>query len=127
MAHLSPERSAGSQPQMEILHTTNLDIGPDLTHSKMLHGAGQIVPGDRSLHEHFMREAISMVRSPCNLSQHPGSSQNNTDGLSQAELALATDETPVGCCFVHNGKVVGRGLNDTNRSLNVRSTPFPCI
>ncbi|KAF2843624.1 cytidine deaminase-like protein [Patellaria atrata CBS 101060] len=35
-----------------------------------------------------------------------------------AELALANDETPVGCVFVHNGKVIGRGMNDTNKSLN---------
>ena len=67
---------------MEILHTTNHDNERDPNHSKMLHGAGQIIPGDRSQHEHFMREAISMVRSPCNLMQHPGSGQNGTDGLS---------------------------------------------
>lgn len=34
-----------------------------------------------------------------------------------AELALATDEVPVGCVFVHDGKVIGKGMNDTNRSL----------
>ncbi|KAL9058336.1 MAG: hypothetical protein Q9162_001791 [Coniocarpon cinnabarinum] len=50
---------------------------------------------DREYHENFMREAIGM-----------------------AELALRSDETPVGCVFVHNGEVVGRGMNDTNRSLN---------
>ena len=38
---------------------------------------------------------------------------------SQAELALANDETPVGCVFVHGGRIIGRGMNDTNRSLNV--------
>ena len=26
----------------------------------------------------------------------------------------------MGCVFVHDGKVIGQGLNDTNRSLNVR-------
>lgn len=37
----------------------------------------------------------------------------------QAERALETDETPVGCVFVHDGEIIGRGMNDTNRSMNV--------
>lgn len=37
----------------------------------------------------------------------------------KAEQALQNDETPVGCVFVHNGEVIGRGMNDTNKSLNV--------
>ena len=37
---------------------------------------------------------------------------------SQGELALATDETPVGCIFVHNGTIIGRGMNATNRTYN---------
>lgn len=36
----------------------------------------------------------------------------------QAQLALDTDETPVGCVFVHNRAVVARGMNATNRTLN---------
>ena len=40
----------------------------------------------------------------------------------QAEYALNHDETPVGCVFVRNGEIIGRGMNDTNRSLNVRPT-----
>ena len=40
--------------------------------------------------------------------------------MSQAEKALASDEVPVGCVFVHEGQIIGRGMNDTNRSLNVR-------
>lgn len=39
--------------------------------------------------------------------------------LSQAERALATNEVPVGCVLVHEGEIVGSGMNDTNRSLNV--------
>lgn len=54
---------------------------------------------NREYHEGFMRKAIGM-----------------------AELALASDETPVGCVFVHKGEVVGRGINGTNASLNVRSS-----
>jgi len=37
----------------------------------------------------------------------------------QAEQALACDEVPVGCVFVNQDTVIGRGMNDTNRSLNV--------
>ncbi len=47
------------------------------------------------LHQGFMREAI------------------NT-----AERALKGGETPVACVLVHNGEIVARGMNDTNRSLN---------
>ncbi|CAK1360125.1 tRNA-specific adenosine deaminase subunit tad2 [Cercospora beticola] len=50
---------------------------------------------NREYHEGFMREAIGM-----------------------AEFALASDETPVGCVFVHEGKIIGRGINGTNASLN---------
>lgn len=39
--------------------------------------------------------------------------------LDMAEQALASDEVPVGCVFVHGGQIIGRGMNDTNRSLNV--------
>lgn len=56
---------------------------------------------NREYHERFMRKAIEM-----------------------AELALASDETPVGCVFVHEGEVIGRGINGTNASLNVRLLPF---
>lgn len=52
---------------------------------------------DREYHEGFMRKAIEM-----------------------AEMALGSDETPVGCVFVRDGEVIGRGINGTNASLNVR-------
>lgn len=38
--------------------------------------------------------------------------------LSQAQLALSVSETPVACVFVHDGQIIGRGMNDTNRSFN---------
>ena len=38
--------------------------------------------------------------------------------LKMAEKALATGETPVGCVFVADGKVIGLGMNDTNKSFN---------
>jgi tRNA-specific adenosine deaminase 2 len=57
---------------------------------------------NRSYHEAFMRNAIDM-----------------------AEFALASDETPVGCVFVHNGEIIGRGINGTNASLNVGHLNIP--
>ncbi|KAK8192525.1 tRNA(adenine34) deaminase [Zalaria obscura] len=50
---------------------------------------------NRPYHEKFMREAIEM-----------------------AELALRSDETPVGCVFVHDGEIIGKGMNGTNATLN---------
>ncbi|KAA8895893.1 cytidine deaminase-like protein [Sphaerosporella brunnea] len=51
-------------------------------------------PEDKEVHKKFMRAALDM-----------------------AETALRTDEVPVGCVFVHDGQIIGRGMNDTNRSL----------
>lgn len=46
----------------------------------------------------------------------------------QAELALKSDETPVGCVFVKDGEVIGRGMNETNRTLNgTRHAEFVAI
>jgi tRNA-specific adenosine deaminase 2 len=50
---------------------------------------------DLGVHLRFMREALHM-----------------------AEKALALGETPVGCVIVHEGEIVGSGMNDTNKSLN---------
>lgn len=44
---------------------------------------------------------------------------SRTDDDSQGETALEHGETPVGCVLVYDGKIVGRGMNDTNRSMNV--------
>jgi len=49
------------------------------------------------------------------------------DVLKQAELALRSDETPVGCVFVHNGKVIARGMNGTNATLNVSIFHFSLV
>lgn len=59
---------------------------------------------DREYHEGFMRKAIEM-----------------------AEMALRSDETPVGCVFVHKGEIIGRGINGTNATLNVRSSPLTML
>ena len=42
-------------------------------------------------------------------------------------MALKTDEVPVGCVFVYKGKIIGKGMNDTNRSLCVRVHSSYCI
>jgi tRNA(Arg) A34 adenosine deaminase TadA len=36
----------------------------------------------------------------------------------QARLALMTNETPVGCVLVHNGRVIAKGMNATNITRN---------
>jgi hypothetical protein len=74
---------------------TNLSVH-SLTH-EMVFGP---IP-DREYHEGFMRKAIEM-----------------------AQLALDSDETPVGCVFVRDGEVIGRGINGTNASLNVSTELF---
>lgn len=48
-----------------------------------------------SIHHDYMREALNL-----------------------AEQALQSYETPVGCVFVHEGRVVAKGMNDTNKSWN---------
>ncbi|KAI9795602.1 MAG: tRNA(adenine34) deaminase [Piccolia ochrophora] len=48
--------------------------------------------------------------------------------LSEAELALAANETPVGCVFVYQGEIIAKGMNDTNRSMNgTRHAEFVAI
>ena len=39
-------------------------------------------------------------------------------------MALKSDETPVGCVFVHDGKVIARGMNGTNITMNVSHVLF---
>ncbi|KAG0650335.1 tRNA-specific adenosine-34 deaminase subunit TAD2 [Hyphodiscus hymeniophilus] len=60
---------------------------------------------EKTTHLNFMRQALAM-----------------------AERALDTNETPVGCVFVHKGAVIGRGMNATNRSYNgTRHAEFMAI
>lgn len=44
---------------------------------------------------------------------------NSPTEYPQAEKALRAGETPVGCVLVHNDEIIGYGMNDTNRSMNV--------
>jgi hypothetical protein len=73
------------------------NLSRDLSTNEMVFGP---IP-DREYHEGFMRKAIEM-----------------------AQLALQSDETPVGCVFVRDGEVIGRGINGTNASLNVSIGSF---
>ncbi|KAJ2778361.1 tRNA(adenine34) deaminase [Coemansia linderi] len=41
-----------------------------------------------------------------------------SEALSMAEEALNTKEVPVGCIFVHDNKIAGRGRNETNATKN---------
>ncbi|KAH8690979.1 cytidine and deoxycytidylate deaminase zinc-binding domain protein [Talaromyces proteolyticus] len=50
---------------------------------------------DVGKHEFFMKQALLM-----------------------GERALEVGETPVGCVLVLDGKIIGSGMNDTNRSMN---------
>ena len=71
---------------------------------------------DIDKHRNFMREALREVREPFQVAIPPF-----TKNI-QAEHALTVDETPVACVFVHDDQIIARGMNDTNRSLNVRPT-----
>ncbi|KAJ4386160.1 tRNA(adenine34) deaminase [Gnomoniopsis smithogilvyi] len=50
---------------------------------------------ERAIHHGFMNQALDMAR-----------------------LSLKTNETPVGCVLVHDGRVIARGMNATNITRN---------
>lgn len=59
---------------------------------------------------------------------HPTSLFLFTNIENQAQLALRTNETPVGCVLVHNGRVIARGMNATNMTRNgTRHAELMCI
>jgi endoglucanase Acf2 len=62
------------------------------------------VTEDLDIHKKFMRYALDM-----------------------ADKALRSDEVPVGCVFVYKNEVIGRGKNDTNRSLCVCFLALFCL
>lgn len=70
---------------------------------------------EKEVHLGFMREALAMV--PISSFPFPAC---KTPSLTtpQATLALNTNETPVGCVFVYQGAIIGRGMNATNRTCN---------
>lgn len=76
-------------------------------------GASTAQVTEDSRHAYFMKQALLMVSSLLCDGIH------NSDQQSQGEKALESGETPVGCVLVHDGQIVGSGMNDTNRSMNV--------
>jgi hypothetical protein len=81
-------------------------------------------PGDvtQQEQEYFMKQALLMV-----LKLLFSVWASLADLCSQGERALAGGETPVGCVLVLQGKVIGSGMNDTNRSMNVRSNAIRAV
>lgn len=79
-------------------------------------GAGAAEVPEDSRHAYFMKQALLMVRGILRADIH------SADEQSQGEKALQSGETPVGCVLVHDGQIVGSGMNDTNRSMNVCPT-----
>ncbi|ODA80453.1 hypothetical protein RJ55_03411 [Drechmeria coniospora] len=41
-----------------------------------------------------------------------------TEAIAMARLALRTNETPVGCVLVHDGRIIAKGMNATNVTRN---------
>ena len=76
--------------------------------------------------ERFMKEALLMVTTFSVSLQLPFVHWHSE---MQGEKALAAGETPVGCVLVLQGKIIGSGMNDTNRSMNVClvQTPDPHV
>lgn len=44
--------------------------------------------------------------------------ENNTNNSEQGQLALNTNETPVGCVLVYRGRTIAKGMNATNVTRN---------
>lgn len=65
-------------------------------------------------HSGYMRVALELVHDVLSIE-----GLQLTCHYVQAEQALASDEVPVGCVLVHQDQIIGRAMNDTNRSLNV--------
>ncbi|KAJ3023169.1 tRNA(adenine34) deaminase [Thoreauomyces humboldtii] len=78
---------------------------------------------ERELHEGFMREALEQVCTRKHVNPTVCLTQ-----ISQAQEAFDVGEVPVGCVFVLNGEVIGRGRNRTNETLNgTRHAEFVAI
>ncbi|CAH0056924.1 unnamed protein product [Clonostachys solani] len=65
-------------------------IAPELSPEEL-----KVLQAEQDRHSYFTEEALEMAR-----------------------LALRTNETPVGCVFVHKDKIIARGMNATNVTRN---------
>lgn len=80
------------------------------------------VSEEGSKHAYFMKQALLMVR----IIELPRCALFELSKLTihQGEKALQANETPVGCVLVYDGQIVGSGMNDTNKSMNVSSPGY---
>ncbi|KAK5626901.1 hypothetical protein RRF57_002616 [Xylaria bambusicola] len=72
---------------------------------------------EREYHLRFMREALDMSLLPHGENFSIISSSMRLMSR-QGDLALKTNETPVGCVLVYKGRVIARGMNATNVTRN---------
>ncbi|RFU25968.1 hypothetical protein B7463_g10364, partial [Scytalidium lignicola] len=81
-------------------------------------------------------ESVSSTTSPANTEQNATMTEEERakhlsfmrEALAMGELALKTEETPVGCVFVYKGQIISRGMNATNRTYNgTRHAEFMAI
>lgn len=90
--------SSGDLLANEILHDINEDL------NTVSEDVDECDPVKR-LHRGYMNEAIAM-----------------------AQLALRTNETPVGCVLIHNGRAIAKGMNATNITRNgTRHAELMCL
>ncbi|KAI9826148.1 MAG: tRNA(adenine34) deaminase [Thelocarpon impressellum] len=95
-------------------HNARRHVEPDEQHRDDAGELGSLHVGSPQI-EGFMREALKMVLyTPCRLLLRARPGKN----IKASQAYADTDETPVGCVFVRGGEIIGRGMNDTNSSLN---------
>ncbi|KAH8762161.1 hypothetical protein F5883DRAFT_424573 [Diaporthe sp. PMI_573] len=91
----SKHHIVGEKEAEENLHD-QVDLAPAVQPVEGEEGPEDPVKAaERAIHHGFMDQALDMAR-----------------------LALKTNETPVGCVLVHNGRVIARGMNATNVTRN---------
>ncbi|KAG5795303.1 hypothetical protein H9Q69_005663 [Fusarium xylarioides] len=62
--------------------------------------------------------AVPIYTDPAVIAERAIHMKFTEEALGMARLALRTNETPVGCVLVHDGKVIARGMNATNVTRN---------
>ncbi|WKT48032.1 Cytidine and deoxycytidylate deaminase domain [Fusarium oxysporum f. sp. vasinfectum] len=68
--------------------------------------------------QHVPQGIVDKENQPPNTAQLSDSLSLKIGEEKAARLALRTNETPVGCVLVHDGKVIARGMNATNVTRN---------
>ncbi|KAL1837868.1 hypothetical protein VTJ49DRAFT_3294 [Mycothermus thermophilus] len=90
-------RSADSNEVVPAVTTVPATPAPEMSATEQIPSKIETPEqkAERAMHSRFMREALDMAR-----------------------LALRTNETPVGCVLIHEGRVIARGMNATNVTRN---------